>query len=240
METASELRLIYDRGGFGECLESVERELQERPDNDPERGELLALGAWCHYRRDEFEEAKKMAEEAGSVRFAKECLAYIAAYAKDFKDDVVLTKLLRELGDSVNASNALVIRAREADSRLTHDQVLDTVLRFRDDAVEVANLFHNGARFFYHKARNDADLILALGFLDAALSRYGVDRNWHHRGAVHFWRSQILEKIFDKRAALEAARDSLYCWTQQVTLDPSPRQKTQWENAVKRVRDLLS
>ncbi|MDP1538867.1 MAG: hypothetical protein Q8M00_02445 [bacterium] len=241
MATASELRKeLYDRGEFGKCLEEVTRELHERPADDLERGELLALGAWCYYRRNEFAEAKKWAEQAGQVRFARECLAYIAAYAKGFKDDTALYNLARELGDSVNVQNALTIRARESDSVLTHEDVMNGTLCYRENTVEVANLFHNAARFFLSKLRSDEDLLLVLGFLDAALTRYGIDRNWHHRGAANFWRSKALEALLDKRAALEAARDSLFCWTQQMILDPgNERNMQQWENAVQRVRDLL-
>lgn len=249
MATTVEFHQIYDRGEFGKCLEGVERELQQRPANDPERGELLALRAWCYYRRGEFGEAKKWAEEAGQVRFARECLAYVAAYAKGYKDDAVLSALLNELGDSVNAWNALVIRAREPDSTLTHEKVLEGVRRFENDtSVGAANFYHNAARFFYHKSRNNEDLFLALSLFSSALNRYGHDKNWHHRGAVHFWRSKILEQLSngpmalkdDKLDTLRAAQQSLECWTEQVILDPSPRQKEQWENAVKRIRDLLS
>jgi len=79
------------------------------------------------------------------------------------------------------------------------------------------------------------------GFLEAALVRYGIDRNWHHRGAANFWKSRVLERLYDKRAALEAARESLFCWTQQVILDlGTERHRKQWENAMERIKQLLS
>lgn len=242
MAAIAELRQIYDNGEFSKCLEEVERELGQRTDNDSERGELFALRAWCYYRRGEFGEAKKWAEEAGhQVRFARECLAYIAAYAKGYKDDAVLSALLNELGESVNAWNALVIRARESDSTLTREKVLEGVRRFEGDtSIGAANFFHNAARFFYHKARNQDDLFMSLSLFSAALNRYDYDKNWHHRGAVHFWRSKVFEELSDKPSALEEARESLECWTKQVILDSSPRQKEQWENAIKRIRDLFS
>ncbi len=242
MATAKELRLIYyDPGEFTKCLDEVKMELATTL-AEPKKSELIALGAWCYYRRGEYAEAKKWAELASLLPFALECLAYIYAYAKGFKDDAMLREIIEMLGSnaSVNVQNALTIRARDSDSTLTHEEVARGALSCRENTVEAANLFHNSARFFFAKSRSTEDLVMALGFLDVALSRYGADRNWHHRGAVHFWRSKILEQLFDKKAAIEAARESLSCWTQQRTLDPTNEQhRQQWENAVSRVRELI-
>ena len=235
MPSAAELRsTYYDKGEFDNCLKAVQMEVST---DHPERGELLALSGWCYYRQGKYEQARQLFQIAGSIRFAREGLAYLAAY-KD-KDDPTLQALIQELGDSVNAQNALIVRARDPDSTIAHDQVLDVTVLFTEDEVEVANLYHNAGRFFFHKARGKWDLITALGLFDVARTRYGVDRNWHHRGALNYWRSRVLEDLLDKRAALEAARDSLFCWTQQVILDPkTERHKQQWTNAGNRVREL--
>jgi tetratricopeptide (TPR) repeat protein len=241
MANAEELkRAYYDRGEFDKCLEAIKRELCKlRPILSKKWRELVALGGWCYYRKGEYETARKWFQEAGQVDFAKEGLAYLAAYID--KDDEALRKLVDELGDRVNTQNALIIRGRDPDSAITHEEVLATALRFRSTEVEVANLYHNAGRFFYHKARHNQDLVTALGLLDISLVRYGVDRNWHHRGAANFWRSKVLEALLDKRGALEAARDSLYCWTQQMIIDPgTKRHKQKWEEAVNRIRALMS
>jgi len=239
MPTAGELKsTYYDRGEFDNCLAATREELTTRAQDDPERAELLALAGWCHYRKGEYEVARQRFREAGQVSFAREGLAYLAVYVD--KDDAAFNELARELRGSVNIQNALTIRARDADSVFTHGQIMEGVLQFTENAVEVANLYHNAGRFFFHKARGGGDLITALGLYDVAGVRYGKDRNWHHRGALHYWRSQVLEGLLDKRAALEAARDSLYCWTQQAILDPgTERHKQQWENAMNRVRELM-
>jgi len=240
MALAEELRkTLYDRGEFDKCLAAVKLEPEIRLEGGPERGELLALGGWCYYRKGDYETARKWFQNAGPVNFAREGLTYLAAYID--KDDVELRKLVQELGDRVNTRNALVIRARDPDSTVSGDEVMESVLRFREDTVEVANLCHNAGRFFFEKGKSDKDLLIALGLLEAALVRYGIDRNWHHRGAANFWKSRVLERLYDKRAALEAARESLYCWTQQVILDPgTERHRKQWENAAERQKQLLS
>ncbi|HZX49760.1 MAG TPA: hypothetical protein VFE94_01245 [Candidatus Paceibacterota bacterium] len=241
MPTAAELKdLYYDRGEFDNCLVAIQNELVRHAQDDPERSELLALAGWCRYRKREYETARQLWQEAGQVRFAREGLAYLAAYID--KDDLALGELIRELGDSVNAQNAFTIRARDQESTISHEQVMEGVLRFTGDTtVEMANLYHNAGRVFFHKARGREDLIIALGLYDVARARYGIDRNWHHRGALHYWRSRVFEVLLDKRAALEAARDSLYCWTQQVILDPATEShKRNWENAVNRVRELVA
>lgn len=242
MANAEELRrAYYDRGEFDKCLQEIQRELKHpsRTLDELEVGALKALEGWCYYRKGEYETARKCFQQAGAVDFAKEGLAYLAVYID--KDDETFMKLAQELGDRVNIQNALTIRARDSDSTITHKEVMRGILRFRENVVEVANLYHNAARFFFQKARNKKDLLTALGLLDASLVRYGVDRNWHHRGAAHFWRSKVLEALLDKRGALEAARDSLYCWTQQMIIDPgTERHRQRWEEAVNRIRELMS
>ena len=240
MASAEELkRAYYDRGEFDICLQEVRGKLDSLAYDDPEKGELLALEGWCYYRKGEYETARRLFRDAGKVDFAKEGLAYLAAYID--KDDETLRKLVDALGDRVNTQNALIIRGRDPDSTITHEEVLAVAPRFHSAEVEVANLYHNAGRFFYHKARYDQDLVTALGLLDVSLVRYGVDRNWHHRGACNFWRSKVLETLLDKRGALEAARDSLYCWTQQMIIDPgTKRHKHKWEEAVNRIQELMS
>ena len=240
MTTAGEFKsTYYDRGEFDNCLTATHEELLGRAQDDPERDELLALIGWCHYRKGEYEVAREWFTEAGQVSFAREGLAYLAVYID--KDDVAFSELARNLGDRVNVQNALVIRARDLDSAISHQQVLDAVCRFKEDTVETANLYHNAGRFFFHKARQQEDLVLAVGLYFMAQIRYGVDRNWHHRGALNYWLSRALEDLVDKRAALEAARESLNCWTQQVILDPgTERHKQQWENAMNRIRELMA
>ena len=241
MPTVEELRSMYDQGEFTDCLKATQGELDTRAQDDPERGEFCALAGWCEYRKKEYQVARKWFLEAGSVSFAREGLAYLAAYVD--KDDAALTELAYELGDRINIQNALTIRARATDSIITQEEVMEGVLRFNEDTVETANLYHNAGRVFFDIVRRPGkeDFVRALGLFDMARARYGIDRNWHHRGALNYWRARTLRALLDKRAALEAARDSLFCWTQQVIIDPgTERHKQQWENAVVLIRELTS
>jgi len=150
---------------------------------------------------------------------------YLATYAPGYKNDGELTALCEELGDTVNACNAVVIRAREPDSTLAMEDVLSRVRRHQGSDVSTANLWHNGARFFL--ARGEKIGILdyfsqALLLINGALERYGDgDNNVHHRAAANHWKSQILEKLGRRGDAIEAARESERLWGRQRELDPN-------------------
>ena len=230
---------LYNAGKFSECLEEISRELVSQTDHF-KKGDLIALQGWCYYRKGNYEKAREIFKQAGDIDFAIEGLLYLAAYRD--KDYQRVKQLAQELGeDRVNVQNALTICARDAKCHVfSHKEVLEGVLRFKESTVEAANLYHNAGRFFFHKARNKKDLVKAIELLDESLTCYGIDRNWHHRGAANFWKSKILEALLDKKGALEVARDSLFCWTQQVILDSANRRHlSQWENSIKRVRELL-
>jgi tetratricopeptide (TPR) repeat protein len=223
---ATEIRSsLYDGSKFLEALEAVEKELRGGVEGQ-ERSELFALGAWCFYRLKKYAEAFDFANQAGSFVWARECLMYLAAYAPGYKNDETLIALCAELGDTVNSCNAIIIRARDADSTIASSDVLARVIRHQGTDVSTANLWHNGARFFLalgEKGGSDSEQHFhhAKILIGGALARYGDgDMNVHHRAAANHWKSKILEKIGRHGDAIEAARESERLWSRQRELDP--------------------
>ncbi len=211
---------LYDQDRFSEALELIGHSMP--PEGDPQRGEYLALEGWCHYHRGEYKDAHDLALAAGGVTKARELLATMYAAVPGYVDDTSLRKLVGELPANVAATNALLIRARAKDSTLfTHDEVLMRVLQHRSDEVRVAHIYNNAARFFQEKARDDVDLITALGLWDCALLKYGFAANYHHRAALHYWKSLVIERLFGKAAAAFTAMRACELWSRQVALDPT-------------------
>ena len=242
MATVAEIQELYDKGKIQEAMNAVWAEVyEERPSNDPERGALMIIRAWCHWRRQEWSDALEwleMAEKAGGAELkAKRLRAYFAAYRD--KDDKVLLSIVAELPDDIDAQNALVIRARDGDSALTHAEIGRIVLSFSGDGVAAANLNHNGARFFLAKARGNADLFSAIGMLERAIQLYGTEGQWHHRAAAHHYKSQAHERLGEKAEALAMEQESARLWDKAIELDPQNKGfRDNRESAVKRIAEL--
>lgn len=213
---------MYDAGKIPEAMDAVRVEIGMRPGNDPELPELWVLAGWCDYRRKDYDSVRICLGHAGETRCALELAAYLAAYVD--KNDDELRRIAKILGENVNVQNALIIRARDAGSTLAHDDVLAGLSHFASfRGVEAANLLHNGARFFLAKARDEKDqrdLWTAFAFTVLALSKYGSSGNWHHRAAVSFWQSNILDRLGYKKNAMDAAKLSLSFWDKAIELDP--------------------
>ena len=164
------------------------------------------------------------AEDGTWAPWARELMGYLYAYAPGYTNDEALIQIAKELGDSnINVANAFVIRARAKDcSLLTGDRVVELVSQFEDDtSVHAANLHHNAARFFLDKPANDGSYHLAISYLNEAIKRYGMDKNFHHRAAANFWKSQAREKLGNLKAATEAMKESVRLWEEQCKLDPT-------------------
>lgn len=222
MTSLEQAQKLYDEGKMGEALIALAALLVQQPDGS-QNGEIRALMAWCHYHRKEYKDAHDVALVAGAATKAKELLATMYAAVPGYVDDTSLQWLIDELHGNVAVTNALLIRVRAKDLNLftSHDSVLQRVLEHRGDEVRVAHVYNNAARFFQEKARDDADLITALGLWDCALLKYGSAANYHHRAALYFWKSHVLERLFGKQAAQFAAMRACELWRQQVALDPT-------------------
>lgn len=243
MATVDEIQALYDAGRIQQAMNAVRAEVfEERRPDDAEIGKLNLIRAWCHWRRQEWDDARQWlqdAEQAGGAELqCKRLRAYFAAYRD--KEDAVLRSLAQELRDDLGVQNALVIRARDTDSSFTHLDLEKIIDQFpRDSSEAAANLRHNIARFFLAKPRDQGDLHIALGMVELAIRLYGPDVHWHHRAAANFWRSHILERLHKKEEALEAAYESVQLWERAVELDPQNKGFQQnLENARKRAREL--
>lgn len=211
-----------------------------------DRRALHAILAWCHYRDEEYEEAlAEITSAEGNLR-ALECHAYILAYAKGYTDDKKLSELVALMPNSINAANALVVRARAIKSKVSFRKAWTLVKSFAEKAdvadydVSLANLLHNCARFLLDKGRDRRDLKFALGLIETAMAHYGDVENWHHRAAANFWLSYIYEKLTAMPKALESAMESLRLWQVQCELEKASKPfNEKLEAAGKRVIELI-
>ena len=222
MATVEEIQKLYDLGKIPEAMAAVLAEVnEERPSSDPEIGKLMVIRAWCHWRRQEWDDALESLEAAekagGAEPKTKRLRAYFAAYRD--KNDEALRAIAQELPNDVGVLNALVIRARDEDSTLTHAEIGKIVLSISGEGVEAANLNHNGARFFLAKSRDEVDLNSAIGMLDRAIRLYGIDGNWHHRAAATHWKSVAFERLGDRAKDAEARTQARQLWEKAVGLD---------------------
>lgn len=243
MATYEEIQRLYDEGKIPEAMAAVWAEVQEeRGKDDPDIGRLMMIRAWCHWRRQEWDDARQWlqkAEKAGGAELETNRLqAYFAAYRD--KDDFLLRSIAQEFPDDVDVQNALVIRAQDADSTLSRAQVGAALEYFSEqEGTSVANLNHNAARFFLAKSRDPGDLSMAAGMINRALQLYGKDVNWHHRAAALFWKSKIIEKLGDREEALYAAERSLFLWNEALDRDPANEGfRKNRDNAIARIAEL--
>lgn len=210
---------LYSEGKITEALELIDQSMP--PDGDPQCGEHWALKGWCHYHRKEYQDAHYAAGKSGTEK-AEGLLATMYSCVSGYTNDDSLKRLADRSPNHVAVCNALINRARAPDATvLDHDEILVRALRHRDAEVVVAHVYNNAARFFQEKARDDADLITALGLWDCALMKYGHAANFHHRAALHYWKSFVIERLFGRQAAVFTAMRACELWSQQVVLDPT-------------------
>lgn len=224
--TLAEIQQLYAQGNIPQAMEAVWAEVhEERSKDDPELGQLKVIRAWCHWRRQEWNDARQWLQEAeeagGAEQRTKALRAYFAAYRD--KDDVALEAIAKELVDDVDVQNALVIRARDADSNAVALDQLEIVLApfSQSHEISVANLYHNAARFMLAKGSTEEDFAAAFSLINDALERYGSTMHWHHRAAANYWKSVILERLGRGELAKKAKVASAKLWEKAVELDPS-------------------
>lgn len=222
--TTEQIWELYSQGKIEAAGVAATNELSQTADLATKQS-LHAILAWCAYRRQRYEEALEWIAKAGENQRAIDCHVYVLAYAKGYANDKMLFELVEKLAGNINASNALVIRARMPESTVEHEQVWKMAQSFAEGAdvskrdVPLANLLHNCSRFFLDKARDRRDLKFSLGLIEVALAHYGEVSNWHHRAAANFWKSHILEKLSAIPDAFVAAATSLRMWECQCALE---------------------
>ena len=207
---------------------------------------ILVIKGWAHFRRKEYAEAElafTTAVERDDSPKAWEGLAQIAAYVD--KNDEAITLAAEKVPDSPSICNAWAIRARDVDSDIEVSKIVRAALRlFNVPEIGAINLLYNTGRLLLAKPRTSVlkmkseDLLLALGFFQAALIKYG-DKNYHHRAGVQYWISVLYERMNDKASSLTAAKESLQLWEKQVDEAPGNSSfKEKLEGAKSRYRQL--
>lgn len=239
--SVEELERLYEDG---KSLEALGRIAASYPTLDAMPVEAMEIMGYCHFRREEYDQATEIALKAierGSVK-AEELLAQLAGYVS--KDDELLTKIHFKLPKNPGVCTAIAIRARDNDSTIPKGIVIKTALRFMGDdlaghdCIAATNLINNTARLLLAKGNRSSDTVMAIGFWQIALLKYG-DANYHHRAAVHFWLSKAYENLKEKKLAIKCAEDSLALWEKQVDLDPTnPGFKKKLEGARARLAEL--
>ncbi len=220
MTSTDELQKMYDEGKTAEALYKI---LLQCP-----RGlgidmpiKMAEIKAMCHFSRGEYGEATETALSAlhcGSTK-AAELLIQLAAYVD--KDDKAMKAIRLGLPKSPSVCNAFAIRARDTDSNISKELIVNATLKmFNDDSIGATHLINNTARLLLKKGNTPSEIVMAIGFWHIAISRYG-DLNYHHRAAVYFWLSKAYEKLGDKTIAIKSAKKSLMLWVKQISLDPT-------------------
>lgn len=227
------LQRLYQKG---KCSEALEEIASKYPSLDTMPVEIKEIKAWCHFRKEEYTQASEAALSAGSTN-ADELLAQLAAYVS--KDDAMIMNIHRKLPDNPGVCNALAIRARDKDSTIPMELIVKTALKLvSDNRIAAVNLINNTARLLIAKGNGSSDAVMAIGFWQIALLKYG-DVNYHHRAAVYFHLSKAYENLKAMDLAIKSAEESLTLWQKQAAFDPSnPKFLRDCEGAKKRLEEL--
>lgn len=220
----NELDALYGVGKNEEILARIAEKyssLAEMPTS------IIIIKGWANYRRKEYADAElafTMAVERENSPKGWEGLAQIAAYVD--KNDGAITLAAEKVPNSSSICNAWAIRARDADSGIEVSKIVRAALGLINaPEIGAINLLNNTARLLIAKPRVSVmkpaseDYLLALGFYQAALAKYG-SVNFHHRAGVWYWISVIYEKLNDRQSASDAAFQSLKLWEEQVKFAP--------------------
>ncbi len=235
MTMVEKIKKLYDEGKTEEVLKETEELIDPEP-------EIYGLRAWAYYRRKEFEKAREEAKKAGNNETALRCLAAIAAYHD--KDGALMRHYTDQLPETPARDNNFIIYAREPSDTTPKEEILNRALKWvagePKDKTNTANLMNNTSRWFLAKGQNKEDLVMALGFMQAALGLYGSkSTKLHHKASAWYWVSVIQEKLMDKSAAIAAAEMSVKLWKRQLKADPAnPNYQKSLDGAKVRLKEL--
>ena len=205
--------------------------------------EIHGWRAWAFYRQEEYEKAKREARKANDNKVVIKCLAAIAAYVEKNQD--LVKYYTDQLPDGPAKDNAKTIVARKLDDNTSKKEVIKRAEKWLAipeifDPLNTANLSNNTARWLLEKGEGDDDLTTALRFTERAVELYGDgDYNLHHRASTHYWKSRIIERLFDKKHAIVDAETSVYLWEKQLAIDPDNKHfQNSLAGAKKRLEEL--
>lgn len=222
-----ELKDLYERGENAKIVEIVTSMLKEvEPDDE-------IILAWAYFNLGEYKKALDIAMRLEAFELVIQLVAYVS------KGDKLIEEIRQKFPNNLNVCNALAIRARDADSDIQSETIILAALKcLSDDSIGAINLLNNTARLLLEKGDSSKDVVIAIGFWQIALVKYG-DKNYHHRAAIHFWLSKAYERIGVKGAAKLAARESAVLWKKQLSLDSSNKRfEERFDGALKRIQEL--
>lgn len=206
--------------------------------------ELQACVGMAYYRRKDFGYALMHFYQSLLLDPANERaiygMAYIAAYVE--KDPEKTREWMEKLPESAARDNAhmIILRSKEyIDTNGLDNTAMGVVTLLQkyiltpcEDSLNVANVFHNGGRFFLvesdaEEKAQDGDTAMAkkhcasaIASLALSLGLYGTgDMNLHHRAAANYWTSVAMEKLFGPAAAVPSAEEAVKLWHRQVERD---------------------
>lgn len=222
-----ELKGLYERGENAKIVEIVTSMLKEvEPDDE-------IILAWAYFNLGDYKKALDIAMRLEAFELVIQLVAYVS------KGDKLIEEIRQKFPNNLNVCNALAIRARDADSDIQSETIILAALKcLSDDSMGAINLLNNTARLLLEKGDGGKDIVIAIGFWQIALVKYG-DKNYHHRAAIHFWLSKAYERMGVKGAAKLAARESVALWVKQISLDPSNRRfEERFDGALKGIQEL--
>lgn len=215
-----------------------------------QKAEAHALEGMAHYRRKEFELARRCFDLSLQKNPANELTLNGIAY-------LAIRESMSKLPEGPPKDNSWVILMQnkeyiEANGLLeTQAEIEEILTKYTkpnpDDPLNVANIFHNAGRFYIVAAEMDAEssyenYFLASMVLHCALPLYGTgEMNLHHRAAANNLLSITYEKVFGPAAALPFAEQSLILWNKQLNLDPqNPHFQEKYDNATQKILELIT
>jgi hypothetical protein len=232
-EFVKKIRTLYEEGRVTEALEEIDNEY---PFTEDMPVEVLEVKGWCHFRKEEYDDATRVAIMANSLN-GDELLAQIAAYVT--KDDDLLMKMRQKHPESLGVCNALNIRAKDSDSTISVGAIVGSAIDLiGNDSIAATNFINNTGRLLMEKGNGRSDNLIAIGLWQIALIKYG-SKNYHHRAAVNFWISKAYEGLGNKKLAILAIQESARLWNEQCELEPENQKfQNSREGAKKRLQEL--
>lgn len=202
---------------------------------------VLKRYGWIKYKLYDKDGAKKAFQMALDIDpldpNANAGLAQIAAAEKD-EDEVARIEELLPKDDGI--FNALAILAADRRSCIPLQKLIDGALcRLEFEGITVSNILKNVGKAIVERSFDKKELILAIGFINTAICRYGVEGALDHRADAWGLLSQAFVKLLNIDAARLAADKSLKLWDEQLAVSSTDKFIEKRAAALKRLSELL-
>lgn len=231
--TLADVRETREQGDYPKALEQI-AELDQA---------LHIERGLCFYHQGRYAEALQEAQVAGETNGSLQLQLHVYSYAEGFRDQNRVRDIAERLGDTVGALNSEVVSAIQSASSSSASDLL-----WRGEPLLYGLTPDNASVTSAHLAQNLARLVMdGLGdlpraekLIDLAITLYGDETHLHHRGAAHFWKTQILERQGKIAEAVLTAEEAVRLWEEQVHINPEDRFRQRLEGAQNRLADLVT